>query len=435
MEAREPGLSGIVCSTSGAVAVLTALLLPVLIGIAAWAIDASLLLYRQERLQIAADIAAHAGAELLRKGGTEAQAIAFARRMAEENAGARAGTLPEVTVTVPEPARLEVDASLAVERLLSRLFGQGDSRVWARAVAVFDASAPAGTCLHLDDPRAQRALRLRNDSSLTLDGCGVAVASDHGRAVVLMRDARLQASCLDVTGGISGSAQITLTQCTEPRTGVSVPPPVVTAPPRPTGPCEDSRDDDKERKDKKDKKGKGDDDGGEAPEDRLQPVAHHPSGLAQIRFCGGLEIDRDTTGGAGLYFISGGDLEIEKGATLDLGPGAVIVLMDDAEITMDDDARLRIVAPDSGPLDGVAVIAGHDRETHKTLKHDLGVPEIAGELLLPGEEIAIAGQGGDPHCTRIVAGRLEMGRDARLNIRCKNGAGTTAGQVRLLPDE
>ncbi len=429
-------MPGFMRNTGGAVAVLTALLLPVLIGIAAWAIDASLLLYRQERLQVAADIAARAGAELLRRGGSEAQAIAFARRIAEDNAGARAGTAPEVTVTIPQPTRVEVEASLAVERLFSRIFGQGDSRVWAGAVAVFDPGATAETCLHLDDPRAQRALRLRNDSRLTLEGCAAAVASSHGRAVVLMRDARLQATCLNVAGGISGSAQITLTECPEPRTGVSVPaPPGSVAPPRPTGPCDDSRGDEKgkDKKDDKGKKDKGDDDRDITP-DRLQPVGRNPSGLAQIRFCDGLKIERDTVGGAGLYFISGGDLEIENGATLDLGPGAVIVLMDDAEIDMDEGATLRMVAPDSGPLDGIAVIAGHDRETRETQKHDLGVLEIEGALLLPGEEITVTGQGADPHCTRIEAGRLEMDRDARLAIRCDGGAGAPAGQIRLLPD-
>lgn len=406
--------------TGGVIAILTAMLLPVLIGFAAWAIDASLLLYRQERLQVAVDIGARAGAEVLRRSGTEAEARAFAQRMTEINSGAPTGTVPDVTVVIPEPARVDVTATLGVQRIFSAIFGQGNFTVVATSVAVFAAGAQGVPCLYIDDPDAQRAMRLNRDSTLSLTGCDVVVASDHGRALVLEKDAMLRATCVDVAGGIAGIAQIALSGCPAPNTGVVVPPPmlVLSNPPRPSGACTNKNSGER---------------GAKAGPDVLTPVGRHPSGLAELRLCSGLSIERDTVGGPGVYFISGDDLEIKEGVTLTLGPGAIVVLQDDTEIDMESTARLRITAHQEGTFDGLSIIAGHDRETKQVQKHMLGIIEIEGAIVLPGEDITIDGRSTVAKCTRFVVRRLALDRDARLDIVCDDSGAQGAGSVRLLP--
>lgn len=406
--------------TEGAIAIVTAMLLPVLIGFAAWAIDASLLLYQQERLQVAVDIGARAGAEVLRRNGTDAAARDFAQRMTEINSGARVGTVPDVTVVIPQSDRVEVTANLGVERFFSAIFGQGDFTIMATSVAVFAPGAPGEPCLYIDDPRAQRAMRLDRDSILSLTGCDVVVASDHGRALVLESGAVLQAACVDVAGGISGISQIVVSQCPTPGTGVVVPPPtlVVAAPPRPSRSCTNQT---------------SGEPGPDGTPDVLTPAGQHPSGLAELRLCRGLKIKRDTVGGPGIYFISGDDLEIDKDATLTLGPGAILVLQDDTEIDMDKTGRLRIAAPQEGIFDGFSIIAGHDRGSPSGHDHTLGVIEIEGAVLLPGEEINIEGRSPVAKCTRFVVGRLELARNARLDSTCAGSGAQAAGSVRLLP--
>lgn len=407
--------------TDGAIAILTAMLLPVLIGFAAWAIDASLLLYRQERLQVAVDIGARAGAEVLRRGGTEVEASAFAKKMTEINAGAAPGTAPNLTVVIPTPDRVEVTATLQVERIFSSIFGRGAFEIAANSVAIYVLGATGETCFYIQDLDAQRAMRLNQNSALSLTGCNVVVASDHVRALVLEKDAKLRASCVDVTGGIAGSAQIILSQCLAPSTGAVVPPStlVVPAPPRPSGPCTNQNTGQR---------------GTNGAPDSLTPVRNHPSGLKELRLCNGLRIERDTVGSPGIYFISGDDLEIKDDATLTLGPGAVIVLQGDTEIAMERTSRLRITAPEQGTFDGLSLIVGHDRESPKNREHLFGVIEIAGAVVLPNEYVKIDSTSTVANCTRFVVGRLELSRSARFDSTCNGSGGQAPGSVRLLPN-
>lgn len=405
--------------TGGAIAVMTALVLPVLIGVAAYAIDASLLLYRQERLQIAVDIGARAGAEMLLRGETDASASAFAAAVVVANSGAGTTAGPQVTVAVPAPGQVSVDATLAVPRLFSRLFGTDGTRVYAGSVAVLDPATDPEVCVHLDDPGANRALRLRPDSSLAMDGCTLAVASAHGRAVTLDRGAALWAACLDVAGGISGAGGITLATCSAPRTGVAVPLPadfaqLRDAPPGPTGACTTHETI-------------------TTATGEIVPTVSNPSGLREIRFCDGFKVRHDTVGGPGLYVFDD-DLEIADGVTLDLGPGAVIVLQGDAGIDIGTNGLLRVIPPASGVLDGVAVTAGRDRDRGQSLDLDIGRMDVPGLLAFPGEKITLDGRNLDAGCLRIMAGELELARDTRIVAACATrGGGGGGGGVTLAP--
>jgi len=433
---RPPGIG----DTRGAIAVMTALLLPVLIGIAAYAIDASLLLYRQERLQIAADIGARAGAEMLVRGETEARAIAMAEAMVAANAGAPVGTVPTVTVTPPEPGRLSVEASLPVPRFFSRLFGSGDVTVRAGSVAVYERAAAPGACLYLDDPEAEPGLRLGNKSLLRLDGCSIVVASDDAKNSVEL-DGRAKdkilAACFDAAGGMADKDldRIMTTTCAVPRTGVSVSVPsdftsIPEAPQREVG-CDDW-DSEGGGKDDEDARGKGK---GKAKDARPDPASLTPGpplrfGLPQICLSK-MTVRSDTTGKQGIYFIAD-KLKIEAGATLTLDPGSVIVLLKRAEIEMDAGARLVVTAPDSGPLAGMAIMQGRDRDRADLRSHELGRLEVAGWIVLSKETIEIKGQGTVSRCMRIQAGSLVLDNKRALAIACTGGGGG-AGSVSLAP--
>jgi hypothetical protein len=420
--------------TRGAIAVMTALLLPVLIGIAAYAVDASLLLYRQERLQIATDIGARAGAEMLARGESDTRAIVFAQTMVAANIGTNGGAAPTIDVTMPETGRLSVEASLPVARIFSQLFGDGAVIVRAGSVAMYEMGAEPTFCIYLDDPDAKQSLRLRNRSFLSLAGCGIAVASDdRNNAVQLSGGAGLKADCVDVAGGISGADDIETTRCDAPRAGVVVPVPadfasLPDAPRREVG-CSDWESDDDDKKGK----GKGTEDGGSPETASLTPGPPLLFGLPQICLSE-MTVDIDTVGGPGIYFIED-ELKIEDGATLTLGPGAVIVLLRDAEINMDDDATLAMAAPDTGPLTGVAIMQGRDRIAPTEREHEIGRIAIEGRIALSKEAIEITGQSTATRCTRILSGTLEFANRAELEISCPETSATGRGTVSLAPSQ
>jgi Flp pilus assembly protein TadG len=426
MSPRSTGRQGFGADTGGAIAVMTALLLPVLIGIAAYAVDASLLLYRQERLQVAADIGARAGAEMLLRGESDARAIAFAETMVTANAGAPAGTLPTVTVTLPESGQLTVDASLPVPRFFSQLFGDGDVTVRAGSVAVYEMTSESPVCVHLDST-GNKALNIERDGRLSLVNCALDIAASTPNSAEVKNRANLAAACVTAAGRIIGGGTV-VSDCpgVQENTAVAAPPPVPQAP-RLEAACTDWESDEGGKG--KGKKGRDDDDDDDAPAS-LTPGAPFQFGMPTICLSE-MTVSRDTTGGPGIYFIED-KLDIEDGATLTLGPGAVIVLLGRAEIDMDDDARLVITAPDKGPLAGMTIVPGRDRDDADRRSHELGILDIEGRIALPLEEIEITGRGGAARCTTIHAGSLTLDEDAALDITCPAVDGS-GGSVSITP--
>ncbi|MBP6999917.1 pilus assembly protein TadG-related protein [Amaricoccus sp.] len=137
----------------GAVAVAVALLLPVLIGVGAFAVDVSHTRLVKNRLQSAADAAALAGAQLLGdQPAARARAIAYARANVPEGFGAVTGGAdvdfgsydPAGRVFTPSAvdvnairvvARRDADRGNAAPRFLAAIFGEGGLAVGASAIA------------------------------------------------------------------------------------------------------------------------------------------------------------------------------------------------------------------------------------------------------------------------------------------------------------
>lgn len=390
--------------TRGAIAVMTALVMPVLIGVAAYAIDASLLLYRQERLQIAADVGAWAGAEMLRDGRSEADVIAFVRAVVDANADVPAGVEPEITVTVPDPARIEVAAVLGVERIFSRLFGTGASQVFAASIAAIEGAAEATTCVYLDEPEADASLFLLNGSRLALTGCDVAVTSTSNRAVEMLGGSALVTDCLTTAGRVVRAERVT-SDCPgiKQLAAVPLPDPLPAAPP-PPGTCA----------------------GTVSPNVALSRFENGQPSCGSVIITGNVDL-----GNAGTYFMSGGNLFIGGSGRLTFAPGSVLVLMDSAQITMDFRAELVITAPSDGVLAGVAIISGHARPASGL--NTFGKLDIEGLIALPGEELLVSGGTMGNRCTRIYGSKLSIDRGTRFNVTCD--LMETGSQIRLVPPE
>lgn len=389
--------------TRGAIAVMTALVMPVLIGVAAYAIDASLLLYRQERMQIAADVGAWAGAELLQDGRSEADVIAFSAAVVAANADAPAGSAPEITVTLPNPTRIEITIMLDVERIFSRFFRTGASRIFAASAAAIEGAAEPSTCVYLDEPEADGSLLLLNGARLALTGCDVAVASTSNRAVEMLGGTALVTDCLTTAGRVVRAERVT-SGCPgiNQRAAVPLPDPLPAAP-EPPSICS----------------------GTVSPNVALSNFQNgRPS-------CGGVLINGNVDLPAGTYFMSRGNLLIGGSGRLTLAPGSVLVLMDSAQITMDFRGELVITASTVGNLADIAIISGSARLAGGV--NSLGKLDIEGLIALPGEDVLVTGGTMANRCTRIHARKLSLNPGTRFNITC--ALLETGSQIRLVPPE
>lgn len=123
---------------SGAVAVVVALVMIILVGLTAFAVDAGYMYSIRRQLQSAADAAALAGCRVLIDGGDEASALAEAQEFATLNAVAPGDDLTMVS-TEPQTEVTDTYVQVTVQKetdlFFARIFSKNSARVTATARA------------------------------------------------------------------------------------------------------------------------------------------------------------------------------------------------------------------------------------------------------------------------------------------------------------
>ncbi len=216
----------------GIVAILVAVLLMVLVGFAALAIDGGLLQDNRRRVQGGADAAALAAATQLFKNFTSITAatpdpggngVSSAKAVAASNGYNNDGTTSVVTVNIPpksgpfagligsgDPtnpkfAYAEVIITYYQPRYFSAIWGKQSTPVVGRAVsrAIWGGSNDGVITL---DPTASGSLNSTGGSSLNVTGnAAVIVDSNSSSAAITTGGGSVTASQFDVTGGTSGT--------------------------------------------------------------------------------------------------------------------------------------------------------------------------------------------------------------------------------------
>lgn len=239
----------------GAVLVLTALLLPVLLGVTGLVIDAGLLMVSSRKAQNAADAAATAAAVDLMLGRTQATARTTATTYVRmHNRLARAN----VTVNIPPTSGsyqgnsnyIEVVVQAPVQTVLIQVLGVNRERVVRRRAVAGIQSRNTGAGVMMLDPTRRPGFRASGNGSLNVNGT-VVINSDgggmneHGQpinngnsgsALRLSGNARLTAVDILSVGGIrtsgnAGTRDYNNTRRNPLRTGMPVAPdPLVNLP-------------------------------------------------------------------------------------------------------------------------------------------------------------------------------------------------------------
>jgi len=193
---------------TGAVAIIFALSLLVLIGFMGLALDVGNLYYQRRVMQTAADAGALAGASEIYRGRTNAgdpivQAAALAGTAANEFADDTDGI--NVVVNQPPASGFYAGNSRYVEAIITRTSPTFFMRVLGRDSAGINARAVAGLidntqhCIYALDP-AHASVHIQSSAAINAD-CGIYVNSNDACALDVDSQGGVTASSISITGG------------------------------------------------------------------------------------------------------------------------------------------------------------------------------------------------------------------------------------------
>jgi Flp pilus assembly protein TadG len=191
----------------GAVAVMIAVMMPVVLGMAGLGVDLGLWQRETVRLQLAADAAAMGAARLL-PAQTASASTLQAAALAEANAvtgGAHIGTLnQQPTVTrAANWSTVSVILSSKADSYLSQVLGIAAPTLSAGATAGAIAK-PATACVLALSSTAAQAIAVNNMGSITATGCGIFSDSSSATAIYL-NSGKLIAQSIGAVGTVAES--------------------------------------------------------------------------------------------------------------------------------------------------------------------------------------------------------------------------------------
>lgn len=403
-----PGLRAFGAADSGGVAIMAALLMPVLVLGMGLGTETGYQYMTQRTLQNAADLAAHAGGIRLRAGDSKVAIVAAALHVANDSGFVSAkGTFTLNTPPASGPnagnARsVEVLLTKSQPRFFSAIISTAPVLIRARAVAKVAATGSAACVLALS-PTIPRAVSVSGSTNVSLLGCDVASDSNASDAFWMANSsAKLATNCVYSVGGAVSSSNLLLGGCAEPKEYQPVvrdPYADVTEPPVAV-PC--------------------------AIDVSLSvfvPTFKLPNGVPAIHFCHGLDIKHQVVFKPGVYIIDGGDLTLNgNGTATDAGltvQGATFFLTGTSAVKLTGNGSLNLQAPTSGPYSGILIFGSRGQKglTHE-IRGNTG-STTQGAIYVPTSAISFSGNSSTTNgCTQIIGLTVEFTGNSTLRSSC-----------------
>jgi hypothetical protein len=394
----------------GLTAVTFALSLPVILGSAGLGVEVGYFFFEERRLQTAADLAANAGAVVLRSGADDAEVIAAAEREANEN-----GYVPgEMVVNTPPTSganqhnrAVEVRLERDLERYFTGLFIDRPQHIAVRAVAAYENEQQA--CILALDTWANDAVIFIGNPTATFSGCVVMSNSLADDSITIAGSADVTAPCIVSAGGTSVSADLTLTSCSAPMEEMpqAQDPYANLAEPSMTGPCASVP-------------------GGNP---------HEVKTLNPGTYCGGLNLSGEFNLNPGVYVIDGGEFRINANATVN-GEGVMFFLTNGATVHFNGSAEINLSAATTGAYAGVLMYGDRDQGNAENIFNGTANSSFTGALYFPTQEVTHNGNfSGNNGCLRVVARSIDLRGNAGFGTDCVGTGLDTIevpGSVRLV---
>jgi hypothetical protein len=376
-------------STSGNVAIIFALSLPILIGAVGLGVETSYWYYRFLQLQSAADAAAYA-AELESLSGSPHEAVeAVATLIATENGfepatGSIAVFSPPSSGPNTGAHAAEVRLRQELERYFTAIFSDEPVTLSARAVARSEHAYKA--CMLALNESASRAALFSGSAVLRLTGCAVMSNSRASDALRVQGSALLEADCLISAGGVQLNNGVVMTSCPAPIThALAAPDPFSDLPvPDPTGACQN------------------------AQLAILQPG----------RYCHGLRLSGVVQLNPGVYVLQGGDFRVNANAVV-TGTGVVVYLSCGSRVTMNGTATVQLDAPTIGSYAGILFYGDRDCDGGSNTFNGTAASRLTGALYFARQDVQFLGNfSGAGGCSQIVAGTIQWSGNTSINQDC-----------------
>ena len=394
---------------SGTFVIITAIVMPVLIGTVGLGTEVALWLNKHRTLQSAADSSAVSAATAYFLDNTadvhiQADAVSASYGFTNGFYGA--------TVTVNRPQQsgsyttqlgaVEVIVQQSQVRLFSALWFSDVLPISARAVAV-STNSGLGCVLSLN-PTAAAAIKTKGSAQVDLKDCGLYDNSaDASGALTVGGSGHITALSIDVVGGITGTSNITATQgirtaqppASDPYASASIPP---------FSGCS----------------------GGNNFRQGTGTITIGPG-----VYCNGFSLNAgaNVTMSPGIYYIDRGSFSINGGATL-TGNGVTIVFTSStgnnyATATINGGATVNLTAPTTGPTAGIALFGDRNMPNDLAFSFSGGSTQVInGAIYVPKGNVSFAGGGNtNTGCMQLVARTITFTGRSNFALNC-SGQGT-----------
>ncbi|MXQ10683.1 TadE/TadG family type IV pilus assembly protein [Microvirga makkahensis] len=406
-EAFRAKLSTFRTDDGGAIAVVAAIVFPVLIGAMGLGAEAGYWYLAQRKLQHAADVSAHAAAIRKRAGDDQSGIAAAALHVAQASGfSSEAGTIQVSTPPTShaysgDRSSIEVVLTQVQPLLFSSLFLSDPVNIHARAVAKLDMVSQA--CILALSPSAPGAVTVAGSTVVTLNGCDVASNSNASDSLKMQGGGHLTTDCISTVGGAVTTSDLTLQTCDAVReqAPVTMDPYADVSEPAISGTCY-----------KPDSYSTG--------SALLTPTYQsHPSGLPTLRFCAGLKV----TGGSitfnpGLYIIEG-EFAVSAGTTL-VGSGVTFYMAKGASLKLNGGAQINLDAPAEGPFAGILFFGARDSTVASHQVNGASGSAFNGAIYFPGSGIEYSGRAGSTGgCTQIIGKTVTFTGNSEVQSDCQ----------------
>lgn len=391
-------------SNSGNVAIIAGLSMTMLVGFCGLGIDTGYWFYQQRQLQGAVDIAAFDAATALNAGSSVSDAGALAKSAAASNGwNSVNGTItinsPPTSGTHQTTNSVEVILTENVPRYFAAIYSSSSITIQTRAVGTKNGSHVA--CVIALSASGNPAINVTGSGNLDSPNCDVVSDSTTSNAISVGGNASLTAPCAVSVGSSTMSSGVQLTKCTAmtnnapPATDpyASVPTPTI------PGPC--------------------------------ITLTGKPTTISPGYYCNGLSVNwsADTTFEPGLYYIAGGNLDINAQANV-AGTGVTFYMAAGNTVSIGGGATTNFSAPTSSTTwtgtqnspssySGITFFGDRSATSGNNSFGGGSAQSITGVIYFPTENVSYAGgSSSSSDCTQVVSYTLTVTGNADFNNTC-----------------
>ncbi len=412
-----PRLANFRSDDVGSVAIVVAILLPVLLGAAGLAVDVSIWSATKNSAQGAADLAALSAIAAAAANNSSSDITAEAFAVAATNGFTNGQKGVTVTVNNPPSSGSHTSDTSAYEVIITqpqqtyfgKLIGVAPT-ITGRSVAT-NVVPSSVACILALSTTAQNSINLSGSASITANNCAVASNSTSSKALNTSGSACVTASALTVVGNYSNGSSCSLTVGTIKTNATATPDPYATLATPSISACSQSIN------------------------VSGTTQSYGPGTYCGITVSGGGSL----TLSAGTYYIDSGNLSVSGTSHLYATAGVSIVLTSSGStygtVSISGGSTVDLTASSTGPYAGIAVYIDRRASTHSDTFSGGSTQNITGAIYAPTQQVTYSGGSGTGStCSQLVAltvtfsGSSQFGRNCSIPVSGLQ-TGATSGLV------